>query len=109
MAGCVAVAMRRAALVGRAPVVHDLTVAFTMFGFFDPTPDVALTRARSHAFAQIESHHHYSERRQVVDAVDEDSLRQPHGTIASRYEADWRAQFIDDSVMTDSSDGHGHS
>lgn len=90
--------------MGRAPVVHDLTVAFTLYGFFDPTPEPALADARAGAFAQIESHHHYSERRQVVDAVNEEALRQPHSTIADRYNADWRAQFVDGSVIT----GGGH-
>ncbi len=107
VSGCVAVAMRRAALMGRAPVIHDLTVAFTMFGFFDPTPNAELSSARSSAFAEIESHHHYFERRQVVDAVDEDALRQPHGSIADRYQSDWRAQFVDGSVMTGPG-GHAH-
>ena len=32
-AGCVAVALRRASMFGRAPVIHDLTVAFTIWGF----------------------------------------------------------------------------
>ncbi len=109
VAGAVAVAMRRAALVGRAPIVHDLAVAFTVFGFFDPTPDPALVRARGKAFAQIESHHHYSERRQVVDAVSEEALRQPHGSIADRYQAGWRDQFVDGSILTDPGSGADHS
>ena len=35
MAGCVAVAMRRASLFRRAPVIHDLDIAFTVWGFLD--------------------------------------------------------------------------
>src|SRR3954465_5288181 len=35
VAGCTAIAMRRAALFGRAPVLHDLRLAFTMWGWFD--------------------------------------------------------------------------
>lgn len=107
VSGCVALAMRRAALMGRAPVVHDLTVAFTVYGFFDPKPDPALAAARARAFAEIESHHHYFERRQVVDAVAEEALRQPHGTIAERYKSDWRQQFVDNSALTGGGHGHG--
>ena len=35
VAVAVAVAMKRAATYGRAPVVHDLTAGFTVFGFLD--------------------------------------------------------------------------
>ena len=36
--GCLNIALRRASLYGRAPVIHDLTIAFTMWGFFDANP-----------------------------------------------------------------------
>ena len=36
--GCTAIAMRRAALFGRAPVMHDLRLAFTIWGWFDAAP-----------------------------------------------------------------------
>src|SRR5438874_8776734 len=39
VAGCVAVALRRAASFGRAPVVHDLEFAFGLFGYLDDPPD----------------------------------------------------------------------
>ena len=35
VAGCTAVALRRASLYGRAPVIHDLRIAFTIWGYFD--------------------------------------------------------------------------
>ena len=35
IAGCLAVALKRASLFGRAPVIHDLTIAFTLWGFLD--------------------------------------------------------------------------
>ena len=37
VAGCTAVALRRASLFGRAPVIHDLRIAFTIWGFLDGT------------------------------------------------------------------------
>src|ERR1019366_8556402 len=38
IAGCTAVAMRRSARFGRAPVVHDLTFGFTLWGFLGGAP-----------------------------------------------------------------------
>ena len=38
LSGCTAVALRRASLYGRAPVIHDLRIAFTIWGFFDADP-----------------------------------------------------------------------
>jgi hypothetical protein len=35
LAGALGVALRRSSLFGRAPVVHDLTIALTAFGFLD--------------------------------------------------------------------------
>src|SRR5215204_1081107 len=38
MAGGIAVALKRASLFGRAPVIHDLRIAFTIWGFLAPAP-----------------------------------------------------------------------
>ena len=38
VAGCVAVALKRASLFGRAPVIHDLDLAFRLFGFVGTAP-----------------------------------------------------------------------
>lgn len=91
VAGCVAVAMKRASLFGRAPVVHDLTAAFTIWGFLDDSPASELVSARKRMFEEVSSDHHYLERREVVDAVPDDTLRQPHAAIAEAYAADWRS------------------
>ena len=48
--GCVGVALRRASLFGRAPVVHDLTVAFTVWGFLDDAAPAELAARRKKAF-----------------------------------------------------------
>lgn len=90
VAGCVGVAMKRSALFGRAPVVHDLTAAFTLFGFLDPSPDPELVSWRETAFAEVASHHHYVERQELVDRVADDVLRRPHTTIVADYADDWR-------------------
>lgn len=90
VAGCVAVAMKRAALFGRAPVVHDLEVAFTVFGFLDPYAPGELVALREAAFAEIHSHHHYRELRFVADMVTDEALRQPHDAVSADYASSWK-------------------
>jgi hypothetical protein len=90
VAGCVAVAMKRSALFGRGPVVHDLTAAFTMFGFLDPGAPAGLVELRERLFPQVRSDHHYAERRAIADMVPADVLHQPHGAIGDAYQRDWR-------------------
>ena len=93
IAGCVALAMKRAGLFGRAPVIHDLTAAFTIYGFLDADPPEELAAERAALFAEVRSHHHYMERRHLVDRVAEEMLTKPHGAIQTQYEADWRKLF----------------
>src|SRR3954452_20381951 len=33
--GCLGIALKRASLMGRAPVIHDMTIAYTIWGFLD--------------------------------------------------------------------------
>lgn len=93
VAGCVAVAMKRSALFGRAPVIHDLTAAFTIFGFLDPSPPAELVALREELFAEVASAHHYPERRYLVDLVPDEALARPHDAIAAAYRADWRSNL----------------
>lgn len=74
IAGVVAIAMRRSAMFGRAPSIHDITVALTLWGFLAEAPS-ALVALRTQVFAAVASTHHYMERRAIVDAVPEDVLR----------------------------------
>ncbi len=107
VAGGVALAMKRSALAGRAPVIHDLTAAFTIFGFLDADPPRDLIEWRRSAFAEISSHHHYLERRELIDLVPEELLTRPHGEIEQLYRADWR-QFLAGNRAADST-GDEHS
>jgi hypothetical protein len=78
-------AMRRAALFGRAPVMGDLEVAFTLFGWLgDPPRD--LVDWRRFAVAGVE--HDYARRLALIDAVPEDVLRRRAGEVADQL--DWR-------------------
>jgi hypothetical protein len=93
VAGCVAVALKRAALFGRAPVIHDLTAAFTLFGFLDDGPPAELVALRERLFPEVSSNHHYLERRELVDLVPDAVLARPHGVVADDYAADWKKNF----------------
>ncbi len=50
-----AIALRRASLFGRAPMIHDLTVAFTLWGYLGEAP-AELTSVRKERFAAVAQH-----------------------------------------------------
>ena len=89
--GCLGIALRRASMFSRAPVVHDLTVAFTIWGFLDPAPPADLVGERGSLFAGVANvGHHYDEARALVDMVPEATLRMTHQQVAAAYPARWR-------------------
>ncbi len=90
VAGCVAIASKRSGLYGRGPVIHDLTAAFTMWGFLDDAPDADLVTLREELFPQVASAHHYTERREIVDLVSAEVLERPHAVIITDYQTGWR-------------------
>jgi hypothetical protein len=87
IAGCVAIATKRASLFGRAPIAHDLRLAFGLFGFLDANPPADLAETRRSLFAGVAHPHHYRQRRALVDAVPESTLRRPHTDVRA---SDWR-------------------
>jgi hypothetical protein len=90
--GCLGVALRRASLFSRAPVVHDLSIAFTVWGYFDDAPPAELVALRAPLFEGLRHvAHHYAESRVVVDQVPAETLRQTPTQVASRYPSEWRA------------------
>jgi hypothetical protein len=89
--GCVAIALRRASLFSRAPVVHDVRLAFTIWGYFDAAPPTDLLRARSVLFEGVgNTNHHYTECRRIADLVPEATLRMTPQQAAASYPAEWR-------------------
>lgn len=92
IAGCTALAMKRSSLFGRAPVVHDLTLAFGVWGFLAVAPH-DLVEFRMPLFAEVASSHHWAERRRLVDMVSERVLRQPHTKVVADAQADWHSVF----------------
>ncbi len=90
VAGLVAIAMRRSSLFGRAPVIHDLTVAATIWGLLDEDPDPELLARRRQHFAGVANQHHYPELRDLVDSVPEATLRRTPDQVRSDHAGGWR-------------------
>ena len=89
--GCLGVALKRASLFGRAPVVHDWRVAFTVWGFYDPDPPddlLALRRAMFEGVGNVL--HHYTEARRIADMVPDATLRMTPALADGNYPERWR-------------------
>lgn len=76
IAGCVSVALKRASLFGRAPVVHDLRIAFTVWGYLDASAPTELVEVRRPMFDECHHPHFYLRLRAIADAVPSDLLAQ---------------------------------
>ncbi len=89
--GCLGIALRRASIFSRAPVVHDLTIAFTVWGFLDSAPPADLLVVRAQLFEGVSNTvHHYDEARQLVDMVPEATLRMTPAQVDAAYPTRWR-------------------
>ncbi len=89
--GCLAIALRRASMFSRAPVVHDLTVAFTIWGYLDPAAPAELVALRRTVFEGLGNPAHgYDDARMLVDAVPPDTLRMTPQQAAAAYPGRWR-------------------
>ena len=89
--GCVLIALRRASLFSRAPVVHDVNLAFTIWGFFDEQPPADLLERRTALFEGVGNVlHHYAEGRAIADLVPESTLRLTPAEAAAAYPGRWR-------------------
>ncbi len=101
--GCLHVGLKRASLLGRAPVIHDMTAAYTIWGYLDEKPDGDLLALRKPAFDEVALPLHYAERQRIVAATRDEPLRLLHTAIADQHARDWRA-FIDADALRPS--GH---
>ncbi|MEQ1786969.1 MAG: hypothetical protein ABL966_07945 [Acidimicrobiales bacterium] len=88
LAGAVGVALKRASLYGRAPVVHDLTIALTIWGFLGTAPEALVERRRA-LFEEVGHPHHYGKLRGLVDLVPEAALRQTPAQVTEAHRRDW--------------------
>lgn len=87
IAGCLGISLHRASHFGRAPVIHDLDIAFRIWGFLGDAP-AELVELRSHLFEAAS--HHYWDQRAIVDCTPTETLRLSHQEVAERFPADWR-------------------
>ncbi len=90
--GCINIGLRRASLFGRAPVVHDLTIAFTIWGWLDGAASADLVARRSALFEGVaNTNHHYTEGRVIADLVPESTLRlTPEAATTAYATGKWR-------------------
>jgi hypothetical protein len=86
LAGCVAVGLKRAARFGRAPVIHDMELAFILWGFLGGAP-ADLVAHRRGLFQAVA--HDYWDQRAIADAVPESTLSLTPAQVRERL-SDWR-------------------
>lgn len=89
--GCLGVGLRRASMFSRAPVVHDLMIAFTVWGFLDEAPPQELIDLRMPLFEGLRHvGHHYTESRVIVDHVPADTLRMTPAQVDAKFPGEWK-------------------
>jgi hypothetical protein len=87
MAACVAIALRRASVFGRAPVIHDLELAFGVWGFLTDSPPADLVDYREQRL--FGAGHDYWRQREIADQVPESTLRLAPADATARL-VGWR-------------------
>ena len=94
-----AVASRRAALFGRAPVAKDIELALVLFGFLGDAPaDLVAWRAPMFQAAA----HHYHQQRAIAGSVSEATLRMTPADVRSRL-SEWSSlvSFAAPDILTE--------
>lgn len=90
--GCVAVALKRASLLGRAPVASDIEVALAIWGFLHDHPAEDLASLRHDHFVGLDHEEH-----KILDLLarcSESVLASPTAEIHELIEADPLAAFV---------------
>ena len=88
--GCLGVGLKRASVFGRAPVIYDMELAFTLWGFLGGAP-AELVEFRKPLFQEVS--HHYWDQRAIADLVPEATLRLTPVDVAQRLN-DWRSLLV---------------
>jgi hypothetical protein len=83
--------LRRASLFGRAPAVHDLNLALSLWGYLSDSPPADQVSVRRELFVGVGNVHHYKEGRAIADMVPESTLRMSPETVASQSSTNWRS------------------
>lgn len=91
LAGCVAIALRRASMYRRSPVIGDVELPLRLFGFLGGAPE-ELVEARERLFAGIS--HDYWQQRDLADLVPESTLRLTPAEVGAAIEADHNSWMV---------------
>jgi hypothetical protein len=90
VAGCLGVALKRAARFGRSPVIYDLDLAYSLFGYLGEKVPADLVEFRRGYFEAAS--HDYWDQREIADLVPEATLLLSPADVRSRVAAgDWRS------------------
>lgn len=89
--GACMVALKRASLFGRAPVIHDVRIGLTVWGFLDPDAPAELLDLRRRLFAEVSHPHHYAEQRRIAGMVPDEVLRRTPEQVRESYRENWRS------------------
>lgn len=92
VAGCFAVGTKRASVFGRAPMIYDFELAYTLWGYLGGAPDDLVAFRKP--FFQGASHH-YWDQRAIADVVPEETLRLTPAQVRERL-PDWRRLLVVD-------------
>lgn len=92
IAGSIAIALRRASLFGRAPIMDDIMVALTIWGWLLDSPPLDIVTRRQKLFAGLGNMvHHYAESRLVADMVPDTTFRLSLEKLTASMPMSWRA------------------
>ena len=91
--GCFVVGTKRASLFGRAPVIYDFDLAFTLWGFLPGAPADLVTFRRP---LFMGASHHYDDQRVIADRVPEETLRMAPADVRSRL-SEWKSLLLTSS------------
>ncbi|MGH9045200.1 MAG: hypothetical protein ACRDVP_10290 [Acidimicrobiales bacterium] len=87
LSGCALLGAKRAALVGRAPCVHDIDAAVSLFGFLVQVPPEDLVARRRELFESVA--HDYVTQRTLADSVPDATLLMDPRELVARL-GEWR-------------------
>ena len=91
VAAALGVALKRASIFGRAPVIYDLELAYTLWGYLGEAPQALLDYRR----AQLQgAAHDYWVQRDAVDKVRESTLRLTPAEVRAKL-SDWPSLFVE--------------
>ncbi len=92
IAGSITIALRRAAQFGRAPVMADILIALTIWGWLLDNPPLDIVSYRQKLFIGLgNTVHHYAESRVIADMVPDTTFRISLEKLTASMPMSWRA------------------